>query len=346
MEIEYSRLRQAILDSFLVHGVPRSTALVLAKELTDATFAGYESHGIGRVKTYLQALAGGTLRPDARLESVRETPATALLDAGLGFGIPMALAAADLAADKARQVGLGAVSLRNCGDVARLAPYAERIAQAGCIGLVMANDAGSGLVVAPHGGTEPLLSTNPIAAGIPRPGTRPIVFDLATSQIAVGAAKAATRRQTGLPPDTLIAADGDPATDPEALFAGLAALLPLGGSAFGFKGTALGLLVEVLTGGLSGDGLSGDWPERRGRNALFLLALDPGAFGAPDAFHARVEAFLARIRSNRPRPGLSRVRVPGEHGPSAGPGQLVEMLDELWRELQGFQPSYGQENPR
>jgi len=334
MRIEYLQLRHTIQTAFLGHGVPEATAATLAKELTDATFAGYESHGIGRVRVYLQALAAGTLRPDARLETVRETPATALLDAGLGFGIPLALEAAGIACGKARVTGLGAVSLRNCGDVARLAPYAERIAQDGCVGLVMANDAGSGLVTAPHGGTRPLLSTNPIAAGLPRPGQRPIVFDLATSQIAVGAAKAATRRQAALPADTLIGPGGESVTDPGALFAGLAALLPLGGRAFGFKGTALGLLVEVLAGGLSGDGLSGAFPDRRGRNAVFLLAVDPGAFGDPVRFHADVEAFLTRLRSNPPRPGVPSVRVPGEHGPLAGPGDSVEVLEELWAELE------------
>jgi uncharacterized oxidoreductase len=337
MEIEYTQLQKAIAKVFEAHGIEISEAALLAKELTDATFAGYESHGVGRVKTYIRDLQNGALRGGARLTIVRETPAMALLDAGLGFGVLMALAAADIAAAKARQLGIGVVSLRNCGDVARLAPYAERIAQEGCIGIVMANDAGSGLVVAPHGGTQPLLSTNPIAAGIPRPSGRPIVFDFATSQIAVGAARAATRRQVPVPGDTLVGADGESITDPEALFSGLAALLPLGGGTFGFKGTALGLLVEVLAGGLSGDGLSGDFPNRRGRNAVFMLALSPGAFGDPAKFHADVEAFLARIRSNKPRPGMPSVHVPGEHGAAPGPGQCIQVLDALWEELATLQ---------
>lgn len=333
MEVEYTQLLQAILATFTTHGVDPTRAGSLAKELTAATFAGYESHGIGRVKSYVNALQEGTLRSGAQLEIVRETPAMALLDAGQGFGVLMALEAARIVSAKARHMGIGAVSLRNCGDVARLAPYAERIALDGAIGIIMANDAGSGLVVAPHGGTQALLSTNPIAAGIPRPSGRPIVFDFATSQIAVGAARAATRRHELVPEDTLIGADGAAVTDPETLFSGLAALLPLGGLAFGFKGTALSLLVEVLAGGLSGDGLSGGFPERRGKNAVFMLAIDPSAFGELTKFHADVEAFLARIRSNRPRRGLASVRVPGEHGAQPGPGQRIQILDALWMEL-------------
>jgi uncharacterized oxidoreductase len=333
MEIEFTRLLETMTAVFRRHGVEPAEAALVAKELTEATFSGYESHGVGRVQTYLRALDEGTLRTGARLQILRETPAVALLDAGLGFGIRMALEAADLVLAKATNLGLGAASLRNCGDAARLAPYAERIAQAGCIGLVMANDAGSGLVVAPHGGLQPLLSTNPIAVGIPLATGRPLVFDFATSQIAVGAARAATRRGATVPEDTLIGSNGEPVTNPEALFSGLAALLPLGGRAFGFKGTALGLLVEVLAGGLSGDGLSGDFPDRRGRNALFLLAVDPAAFGDPAQFQADVAAFLARIRANQPRPGWPAVHVPGEHSAPPGPGQRVQILDALWAEL-------------
>lgn len=334
MQIEYDQLRAAIAETFLRHGVGQEDAWGLGRELADATFAGYESHGVGRVKPYLAFMANGTINPMGRLAVLAETPATSLLDAGHGFGVLRCIEAADLVAGKAKATGLAAAALRNCGDIARLAPYAERMAEQGLIGLVMANDAGSGLVVAPHGGTRPLLSTNPLAVGLPRPRQRPIVFDLATSQIAVGAAKAATRRGGSVPPDTLIGADGEEVTDPEALFAGLAALLPLGGSTFGFKGTALGLLVEILAGGLSGDGLSGDHPDRRGCNAVFLLAIDPGAFGEPVAFHGRVETFLDRIRTNPPRPGFTKVRVPGEHGPKPGPGQRIELLDALWEELQ------------
>lgn len=330
MELEFTQLLQAILDVFTSHGVETASAGILARELTEATFAGYESHGIGRVKNYVHALREGTLCAGAHLETVRETPAMALLDAGQGFGVLMALEAARIVSVKARHLGIGAVSIRNCGDVARLAPYAERIALDGSIGIVMANDAGSGLVVAPHGGTQGLLSTNPIAAGIPRPSGRPIVFDFATSQLAVGAARAAARRHASVPEDTLIGAHGDPVTDPETLFSGLAALLPLGGLAFGFKGTALGLLVEVLAGGLSGDGFSGDFPDRRGHNAVFMLALRPEAFVEPTQFHADVETFLARIRSNRPRPGFPSVRVPGEHGASP---ERIQILDALWEEL-------------
>ena len=333
MEIEFAHLQDTLREIFLAHGVHSPDAQILAQELTDATFAGYESHGIGRVKSYLEALLNGSLRADARLTTVRETPATALLDAGSGFGVLMALQAADIATSKARQLGVGAVSLRHCGDVARLAPYAEKIAVGGAIGIVLANDAGSGLVTAPHGGTQALLSTNPLAAGIPRAEGRPIVFDFATSQIAVGAARAATRRRSSVPPDTLIGALGESVTDPEALFSGLAALLPLGGLAFGFKGTALGLLVEVLAGGLSGDGLSGDYPERRGRNAVFMMAIDPGAFAELPKFHGDVEAFLTRVRANKPRPGIPTVRVPGEHGTAPGPGQRIQILDALWDEL-------------
>lgn len=333
MEIEFTQLQGTIQEIFITHGVQLAESLLLARELTDASFAGYESHGIGRVKSYLQAVQDGTLCADARLRVLRETPATALLDAGSGFGVLMALQAADIVTSKAQQLGIGAVSLRHCGDVARLAPYAEKIAASGVIGIVMANDAGSGLVTAPHGGTQALLSTNPLAAGIPRAQGRPIVFDFATSQIAVGTARAATRRQGSVPPDTLIGTLGESITEPEALFSGLAALLPLGGLAFGFKGTALGLLVEVLAGGLSGDGLSGDFPERRGRNAVFMMAIDPGAFAELTKFHADVETFLARIRASKPRPGVPAVRVPGEHGAAPGPGQRIQILDVLWEEL-------------
>ena len=333
MRIEYTQLREAMAKVLAAHDLPSERAQRLAGELADATFAGYESHGIGRMKTYVQALREGTLRADARLETVRETPAAALLDGGQGPGILMALEAAEVVAAKARRLGIGAASLRNCGDVARLAPYAERIALDGALGIVMANDAGSGVVVAPHGGSQPLLSTNPIAAGIPRREGRPVVFDFATSQIALGAVRAAARRRAPVPEDALVGAGGRPITDPDALFSGLAALLPLGGSAFGFKGTALALLVDVLAGGLSGDGFSGDFPERRGRNALFLVAIQPEAFVAREAFHAGVEALLGRIRTSRPRPGFASVRVPGEHGAAPGPGTSIEVLDSLWQEL-------------
>jgi hydroxycarboxylate dehydrogenase B len=341
MEIEFSQLAKAIGTVFEHHGVPSAAAANLAQELTDATFAGYESHGIGRVRSYLIAIQAGVLHPDAKLTVVRETPSTALLDGGGGFGILMALQAAGHVADKARKTGLGAVALRNCGDVARLASYAERIANQGTIGIVAANDAGAGLVVAPHGGTRALLTTDPIAAGIPRRNAPPLVFDLATTQIALGAARAASRRGEPVQEDTLIDANGLPTRDPEALFTGLAALLPLGGMTFGFKGTALALLVETLAGGLSGDGFSGDFPDRNGRNAVFMLALRPEAFTDPDVFHAGLEGLLERIRQCPPRPGTAAVRLPGEGRPQARPGDRIEIPDGLWHELEGLMDKPG-----
>ena len=333
MDIEPPHLHLTVRNAFTRAGLSYDNAEVLARELTAATLAGYESHGIGRVRTYVDALKSGDVKASAQPYVVRESAATALLDGDQGIGILVAIEAARIVAQKAQFTGIAAVSVRNCGDVARLAPYAERIAREGLIGILMANDAGGGIAVAPHGSPQALFSTNPIAAGIPRPQGQILVFDFATSQIAMGAARAAARRHESVPPEALIDHDGNLVSDPEALFSGLASLLPLGGLAFGFKGTALALLVEALAGGLSGDGLSGDAPERQNRNALFLLAINPEAFLPHNDFETRVEALLARLRACPPIPGAPTLRIPGERAQHRE-GSRIAVPEALWADLQ------------
>ncbi len=249
-----SQLHGFCLAALQAMGTPDELSQVVAEALVGANLAGHDSHGLARLPAYAQTVRDGKLHPDARASVVRRRGATASVSAHRGWGQPAARLAADTAADLAREQGVGAIVLQESPHVGRLGDYAERIATAGQLSMVVTN---AWVSVAPFGGRDRRLGTNPIAFGVPRAAPRPpIVSDFATSVVAEGKLQVARAYGRSVPPGTIVDSDGRPTEDPNAFYDG-GALLP----AQGYKGYGLAVAIEAL-----------------GAEALLLVAAAVGFF--------------------------------------------------------------------
>jgi uncharacterized oxidoreductase len=273
------------------------------------------------------------------MQALHETPTTAIVDGDLGLGQVVARRATEVALEKARRQGLAAVGVRRSNHIGRLADYVELAAEQGYVGLIWAN-APTAPSVVPHGGTSRRLSTNPLAVAIPGPGGGvAISVDMATSIVAEGKVRVKRNRKERLPDGWAIDPDGRPVTDSEGFYGPpRAGLLPAGGH----KGTALGLIVEVLGGILSGEGAIGD---RTGpvHNGTFLVLVEVARFLPLLDFTGQVTDLVRFVKSATPAAG-GEVLVPGEpearseaHRRAHG----VPVEAETWRQIEEIAAELG-----
>lgn len=295
---------------------PEETEAVAAS-LVNANLMGHDSHGIIRLPQYLESIGNGSTVVGVSVEVVAETPASACLDGHWGFGQPAAYRAAEIAAIKARQGGVAAVTVRRANHMGRMGEYVEAVARQGVIGLLFCNIHGTAACTVPWGGMDPRLGTNPVAAGLPRlgPGRSQggaVVLDMATSAVAEGKVRVRRNRGEPVPEGWILDGDGQSTTDPAAFYdpEDRGSLLPFGGRA-GHKGYGLSVVVDLLAGALSGAGTTRGRGGRFG-NAIFLLAVDVVQFVPLEDFTAAVEEFAAFLKSSAPAPGYDEILMPGE----------------------------------
>jgi uncharacterized oxidoreductase len=304
----------------------------LQDHLVGNNVIGYDSHGVRIIPKYVDLVRRGDIVFGAELTVVREGACHLMLDGHWGLGQKMGWKAAQMAADRAQSMGVAVVTLRNCSHLGRLGEYVERIAEQGLVGFLTVNGQGGSQLVAPWGGVERRLSVNPFAYGIPAPGGS-IIVDMSPTVVAGGKVDVKVLRGERMPEGWVMDAEGRPTTDPNALAGPPAgSLLPVGGH----KGFALGLVMDVLAGALSGGGSSHADPERWG-NATFILALDPEAFVGRDVFADEVDRLLAYVRSSRLAPGVERILIPGEPEREEAKRRQAEGIfvsDEAWRRIQ------------
>ncbi len=318
MHVQAEPLRALVGDIFAAAGCPSEEAARIARHLVSANLTGHDSHGVIRVPRYLDWIDMGTLVPGQDVTVVAETPVMAVLDGNHGFGQSVGHKAVSLGVDKAAASGVAVIALRNSGHLGRIGDWAELAAEAGQISLHFVNVAGS-LLVAPFGGSERRMSTNPVAIGMPRRDGPPMILDFATSVVAEGKVLVAAKGGKALPEDSLIDIDGTLSTDPKVLYGPAdpgRAFTPHSGSgsirAMGeHKGSGLALMCEMLAGALTGSGCAGP-DERPIANGMLSVYMAPRFFDSEDAFAAEAERYLAFFRSARPADADGEVLLPGD----------------------------------
>lgn len=294
-------------------GADAREAEIVSQHLVDANLAGHDSHGAMRVIQYVDEIRSGLIVPGQELTILKEWPAGAVVDAAGMFGQVACCEAMQIALDKAAESGIAAVTIRGAGHSGRLGAYAEQAAAAGRLGIAMANGGGAGQWVAPFGGRERRLSTNPIAIGAPSAGPFPLILDISTSVAPEGKVRDRLQKQQTVPDGWLVDHEGQPTTDPQTLYAELCgALLPFGGTS-GYKGFGLGFMVDVFAGALTAAGCPESEKAASGvRSGLFMLAVDIRQFTPLDEFRHRVARMASYVKSSRPAAGFDEVLVPGE----------------------------------
>ncbi len=291
---------------FQAAGTPKMTADLVGQSLVSANLAGHDSHGVIRIMQYLRQIDEDEIRPQATPEIERETPVMSLFNGHRCFGQLAAKVAIEDGIGKARGNAVAAVGLKHSGHVGRLGEWVGLAAEEGLIALAYANGGRSGGLVAPFGGAERRMGTNPVAVAIPLQDRPAVLLDFATSAVAEGKVRVALNSGKLIPEGWALDKHGAPTQNPADLYDD-GMLLP----AAGHKGYSLALLSDFLGGILTGAGGPSLPGTILGNGVLFVL-LNIDAFRPLAEFFADGSQIADRIKSTRPAPGFDEVLLPGE----------------------------------
>jgi uncharacterized oxidoreductase len=294
-------------------GVPRDDAALVATSLIEANLRGHDSHGVMRVIQYVEFVERGEIRIGVELRVEHETPALVVCDGQWGLGQVQSHRLLDLLIPKARAIGVGVGAARDCGHIGRLGEYAERAASEGLMLMATVNNCGGWQRVAPPGGIEPRLSTNPFCASIPTDDpSAPIVADFGTSVVAEGKVRGYYISQRRVPAGWLLDHKGQPTTDPAVLYEQpQGTILPLGG-AHAYKGFALALILELWAGGLSGGRCSSSEARPVGGNNVLFVVFDPERFAGKTWVSGHATLLAEFIRATPRQEGVDEILLPGD----------------------------------
>ena len=333
IKVHPDALDGAVQALFRQAGSEVREAELVAAQLVGANLTGHDSHGVGMIPRYIEVLLAGELHLNVHPTTVLEAGAITVLDGGMGLGQVAGFEAMEVAIATARRHGLSLTGLRNSHHIGRIGHWAEQGAAAGLITLHFVNVISTPMV-APFGGRDARLVTNPIAIAVPRTGQRPLVLDFATSKLAVGKVRVAYNKGVALPPDALLDVRGDPTTDPAALFASPGgALLPFGDH----KGSGLALMCEILGAALIGGPVMSAPPSsRRIVNNMLTIAIEPGFFAERGAMDDAITALVDWVRASPPADPAAGVLLAGEPEIQARRERAegIEVDAETWRQLE------------
>jgi LDH2 family malate/lactate/ureidoglycolate dehydrogenase len=301
-----SQLRNLGIRVFEALGTPSGEARRVADSLVKANLAGHDSHGVMRIPQYVEAIKRGQIKPGAKMEVVRETPSTTLIDGKWGFGQVIAEKGTKMAIEKARVHSISAVGLFHCNHIGRLGEYSFMAAEQDMIGIVMCNAGPPGGYTAPYGGRARRLSTGPISASVPAGRWKPFLLDFATSTVAEGKLRIKSNRGEKVPLGWIIDREGHPTTDPKDFYEG-GAILPFGDH----KGYALSLLIDILGGALTGGGCVTS-KEFVGGNGTLIIVINISSFTPLQEFKERIDALFEAIKGTPTAMGFKEVMMPGE----------------------------------
>lgn len=321
-------------DVFQQAGVDAGVAASVARALVAAESEGQIGHGFSRVADYAAQVRSGKINPDATIVVEHPSKAALHVQADNGFAYPAIEAALDAGIPLAREMGIAIMTIGNSHHCGTLSIPVEKIANAGLIGLMVAN---TPKAIAPWGAKTAVFGTNPIAFATPVAGAPPLVVDLSLSIVARGKVMAADKAGRPIPEGWALDADGQPTTDAQAALSGT--MLPIGEA----KGTALALMVEVLAAALTGSAFSreaGSFFNAVGPKpnvGQTLIAIDPGK---RSDFGTRVAALLAQISS------MEGARLPGERRRAAiaqakqdGLNIPAHLYQQVWQLARPYAPS-------
>jgi LDH2 family malate/lactate/ureidoglycolate dehydrogenase len=292
-------------------GMDSEKSEVVAEILVEGDLLGHDTHGLQLLAQYLADIEKGELATTGQPRVIADLPAAVAWDGMRLPGTWLTAKAVDLACERAQTYGTCTVTIARGHHNACLAAYLKRATDRGL--MVLVTTAAAELqTVAPHGGRAGVMTPNPIAAGWPTKGD-PVLIDVSMSITTNGMVARLNAEGGRLPGKWLIDADGIPTDDPSVMSSDPpGALLPIGGAEYGHKGYALGLLVEAMSMGLCGHGRAD--PIEGWTCEIFVQVLNPALFGGTETFLRQTTWVADACRATPPRPGVERVRLPGEAG--------------------------------
>ena len=332
MHIMADQLTAFATSTFVAAGAQQSNARLVAEHLVEANLKGHDSHGVGMIPAYVNNIVTGLLKPNAEARVIQDRGAVLVVDGQFGFGQVVGREATALGIERARQMGVSCVGSRNNHHLGRIGAYGEQCAAAGFVSVHFVNVVGHNPAVSPWGGREPRMTTNPFCVTVPRPDTWPLVLDLATSAVALGKVRVAYHKGVDVAPGALVDHEGVPTNSPKVMFEKpLGSLGPFGQH----KGYGLAVMCELLGGGLAGEWTAQPEHPRSHHivNHMFMLIVDPSAFGGLERFQHEVREMVDYLHSTTPALGFDKVRVPGEPEQETMATRLrdgIEIDDSSW----------------
>ena len=308
--VRAEKLRPFIASVVRGMETPSADADLVASVLTEADLRGVDSHGATRLAGYVEMRDRGLLNPTADARVLSQDGACSLIDGGNGFGMLGARLGMQLAMDQAKRNGIGMSVARNMTHTGLVGYYSMTAAANGLIGIAMNNGP---RIVPPFGSTTPILATNPISVAFPAGEEEPIVLDMATSMVAAGKLRIAEKKGAPIPMDWGLDRTGQPSSDATEVLAN--GYLQWAG---GYKGFGLAVMIEALTGVLSGGTFGADTPEmkRFGEDPLVssgaYIAIDIERFIPAADFRSRIDSLVRMVHDAAPALGVDRVYMTGE----------------------------------
>jgi uncharacterized oxidoreductase len=336
--IQAAQLRRTVAAVIAAGGSQPQEAQAVADNLVLANLSGHDSHGVGMVPRYIDAVLEGGLKPNTGIAVNVDAGSLLAIDGQRGYGQVVGQQAMALAIARAEQAGSCVMTLAHAHHLGRIGHFAEMAVARGLVSIHFVNVL-SRPVVAPFGGGDGRYGTNPFCAGIPLAGREPVVVDFATSRVAQGKMRVAHNERRRVEAGLLIDEKGQPTTDPGVV------VVPQPGGMFGallafgeHKGYGLAMACELLGGALTG---SGTWhrPADTARsvyNGMFAIVVDPRKLGTQEVFAREALAFVDWLKQSPPAPGGDGVLLAGEPERAARrererSGIVVD--DQTWAEI-------------
>jgi hydroxycarboxylate dehydrogenase B len=306
--LDAARLTDAAAATFAAAGCCAREARQIAEGLVEANLFGHDSHGIGLLPRYVSNVEEGLAKPNQALRITADHGAIVGVDGQFGFGQAVGAQAMDLAIDRARTAGVCVMGIANAHHLARIGRWAEQCASAGFASVHFVNVLSTPLV-APWGGMDARLATNPFCAGVPH-DPHPLVLDYATSMVALGKVRVALDAGVAMAEGMLIDAQGRPTTDPAVMYGEpIGALLPFGQH----KGFALAVMCELLGAAIAGGRVQDHHPKPNPMiNNMLSIVFAADRMTTRAAFEAQVARLAAWLRGSPRDPAQDGIHLPGE----------------------------------
>ncbi|MGQ9611036.1 MAG: Ldh family oxidoreductase [bacterium] len=334
MLIDHQKLYQLCTEIQVRFGIPESEAKIVSECLVEADLMGINTHGVIRLKLYMDRIKAGGSNPNPNIKIVRDNKITTLIDADNALGPVGGKFAMDKAIEKTKVNGVGIIIIRNCNHYGPAGYYARMALEHNMIGISLTNVLAS---MPPTDGAEVRIGNNAYAIAFPAMEEFPIVVDGATSVSSWGRLFLCLKNGDDLPPESYIDKHGNFTQNPQDVLDG-GALMPFAGH----KGYGIAVAIELLTGMLAGSALDHEIPHpymelsKPGLNTFFMSAISISDFIDPEQFKKNVDNWIKYIRSTKKQPGKDRIWLPGEKEFYKKKQQIIEGIsldDEIINEL-------------
>lgn len=344
MKFKYDLLKKMVVEIFKKVGLEEGDAAIASEVLLRSNFTGVDSHGLSRLNNYIYKLNAGKINVNPNIKQVNDDERLIKLDGDNGLGLVVGPKAVDMCIRSAKKYGFSCVTVNNSNHFGVGNYYGGKIAENDLLGIVITNSAAN---MAPFGGVEKLLGTNPIVVSVPTGKSAPIILDMATSATAYGVIEQFALNNLELHPDWAMDLEGNPVLDPKEVLKGNGMLMPMARH----KGYGLSLIVDLLCFALAGSKAGkdivsiraqGDDIENEGVGHI-MIAIDVAKFGPLEKFKADVNEYIDFIKNSKKKANVSEIFLPGEieyNKLKVNMEEGIELKDNVYKYLEEILKEY------